>query len=54
MVEGQERAVTVIVDKASPAHPGADPSVSLRIEGREPTSGRLVGEVTITTAPRRI
>jgi N-acyl-D-aspartate/D-glutamate deacylase len=54
MVEGQERALTVVVDRDSPLDPGDQPSVSVRIEGREPTSGRLVGVVTITTALRRI
>jgi N-acyl-D-amino-acid deacylase len=54
MVEGQELSLTVVVDRANPLQRGTDPSISLRIEGREPTSGRLIGEVTITTASRRI
>ena len=54
MVEGQERALTVIVDRGAPGPADQDPSVSLRIEGLAPTSGRLVGTVTITTAQRRI
>jgi N-acyl-D-aspartate/D-glutamate deacylase len=54
LVEGQERALTVVVDRDSPLDAGTDPAVSVRIEGREPTSGRLIGVVTITTALRRI
>jgi CBS domain-containing protein len=54
MVEGEERALTVVVDRDGPLDPGTEPAVSVRIEGREPASGRLVGVVTITTALRRI